>query len=507
MVANILWGKRIVLLAALSIFFFLLLYGVRIQSHSWYFQDEGEHTVVGWMQYRFGKVLYLDLSTNHQPIPILVGQFISAFVPYDTFFQYIYRLRVVLWMYAFCYGALLVWRFRIRGLGVYLLTYSAAHYFFGWHLLAESLAVPPVLWIMLSLREERQTTIDAIFFGGAIFLIAFSLLPLWPFLALSSLVYAYRFGWKPSQVAVITLLCASLILFSQIAVFGWFRETVWNNINYFIPYEAAHDTFHYLRLLFYPFFNVHLWYAVPLLIALIFVVWKHKRHRSFTLVLCALCFLLNLRTSEINAQYYAGFHLFPYVAGISFLSLYTFELLRESATARHIKWYTLGLSVYLGIVVISQLSWVLESRSRLQDYFIYYDTFQAYGTALKVLARPGDTLLTGPDGAGYMNMVADLPYPGLQHFHLEWAYRVPELRERWLKMMQTKPPTFIYFNLGNDGYSNVLRPLLKEKYTVLKRKDGTDTLLFMRTDAVPQISEEQWQHFEEQAFERIQFRS
>lgn len=494
---------RFVLLGIVCVFFLVLLYGVRNQSHSWYFQDEGEHTILGWMQQRFDRVLYQDLSTNHQPLPIFAGQFLTTHIPYDSFFQFVYRLRVSLWLYAFLSVLILVYRFGLRGLSVSLLTYSAAHYFFGWHLLAESLVIPPVLWMLLALREKHQTFIDAAYFGLALFIIAFSLLPLWPFLAVSCLFYIYTFGWKTSQFMLLSFLSGCVILFTQIHPYGWYVETIQNNLYYFIPYEATKDSLHYVRLLLYPIFNTHLWYSVPFLLGLILVFVKRREKRSTILIYLLLSFLLNPRTSEVNAQFYGGFHLFPYIAGIGFLSFYAAQELHALATTHKVRYGALSMAVYMCVVVCLNLAWVFEKRSRMQDYFIAYDTFQAYGSALKTLALPGDTLLTGPNGAGYMNFVADVPLAGLQHFHLEWAYRVPELRQKWLELIQTHPPTFIYFELGNDPYSAILRPLMKEKYIVLKRKGGGETLLFMRTDALPKISEDQWKRFEEQAFERV----
>jgi hypothetical protein len=499
----------------LFIFFFLLLIGVRNQSHSWYFQDETEHVTVGWMITEFSRQLYGNLSTNHQPLPVLVGGLLAKVIPYSTFFQFIDRLRMSMWLFALITSFAVVVRYRWKGLWAVLFTYSIGHYFFAWHVLADALVIPAVLWIVLGLIDKKQHSFDHIIFGVSAFWITFNLLPLWPFVLFTWVYYVWlhRQSWKRVMSG---FLVPTFFLFLMINPIRWWQETVMNNVLYFIPYEGKSDVWHYFRLLTYPFLHLkYLGSPVARLyvfgIALMGAWLIHLKNTStlkkkdlFNILMLAIgVFLLNPRVSEVNASLYSGFHVFPYVAGMAvFMSVAFVSLFSHFSSSKKMQSLIYLLCTVVVIFIVSNLGWVREKRDKMSDYYIQYDTFQAYGTALKTIASPGDTLLTGPDGAGYMNMMAGLPLAGKQNFHLEWAYRVPYLREEWIEMVKTTPPTFLYYDLGTDSYSQVLAPLVNSNYVVLHRTDGTPTLLRMKKDAVEKVTAEQWKKFEDQSFRR-----
>ncbi len=238
-------------LILLFFFFGILFIGVKNQSQSWYFQDETEHVTLGWMMTEYGRHLYIDLSTNHQPLPILVGS-LSKYISYNTLFVFIDNLRVLMWFFALVTSLIIVFRFQWRGLLSVMLTYSLSHYFFGWHVLAESLVIPSVIWILLSIFDKKELLLDKFIFGVSSFWITFSLLPLWPFVLISNLYY---FWSKKNTIkfVLIGFLVPTLILFMFINPFNWWQETIVNNVMFYLPYEATQDIRHYFRLLFYPF--------------------------------------------------------------------------------------------------------------------------------------------------------------------------------------------------------------------------------------------------------------
>ncbi|HEX7017677.1 MAG TPA: hypothetical protein VF209_02100 [Patescibacteria group bacterium] len=509
-----------------GLFFSFLLWGVRSHSQSWYFQDETEHVTVGWMISAFDRQLYSTLSTNHQPLPVLVGALLAETIPHDTLFQFIDRLRISMWFLAFFASLFLTWRFKWRGVVATILTYSLGHYFLAWHVLAESLAVPAVLWLLLFLADnwwpldappsQVRQSLDAVLTGLAIWWLGFTLLPLWPFAALSLVLSWQLFTTQERRLLLGSIFLPSLFLTWWFNPFYWWQETIVNNVLYFIPYETGHDPWHYLRLVAYPFFHIfslnspiaRFYLAMVVLLLTLLVVkrpiikWSRKNIFKviglFILVLC-----LNPRISQPNVTFYQGFHLFTYVAGVSVvISLGTEAIFSHFSSSRKNKMIAYSLGGLMVLLLINNLSWLSRPPDKLSEYYINYDTFQAYGNALKTISQPGNTLMTGPDGAGYMNMMAQLPLAGRQNFHLSWAYRTPYLRQAWLAMIKEHPPTFIYFNLGSDEYSAVLRPLLKTEYVALQRADGSPTLLHIRRDAMNDVSPSQWQALEAQAFRK-----
>ncbi len=512
------------LLLILGIFWLVVLIGIRQHSQAWYFQDETEHVTLGWMLTDYGRQLYTTLSTNHQPLPILVGAVLVKIIPYGTFFEFIDRLRMSLWLFGALASIAIVIRFKVKGLLAVLLTYSLGHYYFAWYVLAESLVIPAVLWQLLNLEERLFNKhigydFDGFCFGLTSFWLVFNLVPLWPFVLLANGIYWWLSRWSAWKLLIIGFLVPTLSLFLVIKPWDWWQETVINNVIYFIPSEAPHDAGHYLRLVFYPVLHlpylssvVARFFSSLVLLFLISVVvfrsrfsWAIKNHRLLISLglFYALSLLLNPRVSQLNVSFFSGFHVFPYVAGLSVvassLSLRLFQHFWHRPQTRPVAYL---VTVGLALLLLSNLSWVGEKKDKLTDYYIQYDTFSAYGTALKAIAQPGDTLMTGPDGAGYMNQMANLPLAGRQNFHLDWAYRVPYLRTAWLDMIEHQPPTFVYFNLSQDNYSQTLGPLLARDYVTLQRADGSPTQLRMRRSAVNQVSEHQWQQFEDQQFLR-----
>lgn len=508
---------RFLPLLATFAFFAVLLLGVRVHSHSIYFQDENEHVAIGWAMTEFQKVLYRDLSTNHQPIPILLGAISAHLTPYQTFFQFIDRLRLSMWAFALLASLLIVSRFHWRGFWAVASTYSVGFFYFAWYLLAEPVAVPAVLWILLLLWEKRWSRWDALSLGSAAFWITFTLVPLWPFVLISGLWGVWRERHNKKNISAIFLggLLPTGALFCIVPFFSWWQETVINNVRYFIPYEGQHGSWHYLTLLTYPLWHLgslgsptsRFIVASTLLGGLAGLSlcrsFSVRKHWLTCVVFGILLFSLNLRTSDVNVVFYWGFHLFPYIAGLGVvLSLSGQQLYRQANQVKKSQVLACLVIIGGGVILAQNLMWVSEKKDRLTEYFIQYDRFQAYATALKTLSSPGDTLMTGPDGAGYLNMLAGLPFAGKQNFHLEWAWRVPELRQSWLTMIEQEPPTFLYYHLNTDSYSQVLRPLVETEYVPLYRKDGSETGLRMHKKALAKIQEDQWQRFEEQAFQR-----
>ncbi len=182
---------------------------------------------------------------------------------------------------------------------------------------------------------------------------------------------------------------------------------------------------------------------------------------------------------------------------ISVILSYVYSYFKTSTNAKKI---LIAECIFVFLVLINNLQWVWEKRDKLTDYYIKYDTFQAYGNALKIIKNDGDSLMTGPNGVGYLNMMSGIPIFGKQNFHLEWSYRVPYLRDYWLEMMENEPPTFIFFNLENSSHSQILKPILDQKYIMLKRSDGSDTQLYILKNALKKITYEQWRNFENQSF-------
>ncbi|MGD9129802.1 MAG: hypothetical protein PVJ09_04940 [Candidatus Woesebacteria bacterium] len=514
-------------------FFVGLLLALRSHAHSYYFPDETDHVAVGWAMHRFDKTLYTDLSTNHQPIPVLVGALITKLVPYNTLFQLVDRVRLSMFAFILLSSALLTIRFSWKGFLTSVLTQSVAYYYFGFHVLAESLAVPAISFIMLLLLEmtyKKQTVpkywpkiLDTVAFTTAIFWVGFNLLVSWPFLLISTVYYLIKVDKKEKMTFTTTAFILVSSLFLIIPFSAWFEETVYNMILYFIPTASTEiGLIGYLKLLVYP--CLHWFYinkspisvsiAFSSLLFLLTVIkqtklesiklkikktdpWRKKYRSLFKIIaFFALVSSLNTRVAELPIAFFNAFHLYPFVA--AFNSLIVFFLINNWKRLRltnKIMFFSL-----LFLLLFNNSSWWREKKDNLFQYYVEYDPWQAYANALKTVKKPRDTLLTATNGHGYMNMMADLPFAGRQNFHLPWSYSVPKLRDEFHQLLENNPPTFIYIIRDGSKYEFALSAIIKEDYQQLYRSDGRQTWIFMHNDAITRSTPEEWQKFEEQFF-------
>jgi len=496
----------------LGIFFLLFFFGqfmaLRNHSQSFYFQDETEHVTLGWMMQRFDKNLYVDLSSNHQPLPILTGAVLSKFIQFNSLFQLIERIRLSMFAFTLLGSLLLTLRFKWRGLLSSILVQSVAYYYFGWHVLAESLAVPAIQFMLLALwsfhhrkkLSQQVLILDSILFGISSWWLVFSLLPLWPFVLIANASYGFLLYKKNQLNAFLISLGTSAILlvglFSFISPLAWWDETMANLFKYFLPYEAAFTAVDYLKIGFYPFFNMVVvdhfigrWFLFLVLTLTFYLLFK----RQIWLVIISLLMLLllNLRVIDSTQVFYTGFHLLPLMAGVSVATaVFSIELMKIKAVSKA------GILVLLTLLLINNVSWWGEKKDKQNEFSIQYGTFQSLAHAINSIKKDSDRIFNAPNGHGYLNMMADLPIAGRQLFHLPWAYRSPKLKAEFEELMETNPPEFIYFQTDINGYSNDLKTYLEKDFIEIIRTNGDKTNLFMQKDLTSTISDVQQQQLE-----------
>lgn len=509
-------------IALVAIFFvvsFILLYGVRLKSQSFNFQDESEHLSFGWMMGTYQKSLYKDLVTNHQPIPVLWGFLITSIIRFNTLFDFVEKIRISAFLLFSVVGAFLTFRFRWKGLLAYSLTYLVGFYYFAWHILAESLVIPAVLFLFLFCLEKYfshvkniQQKFDYVLAGSALFLVAFSLLPLWPFVVLMAGLLLFKANKTEKIYLLSTLFLLTLILFSFISPQQWYQRTVMDNWLYFIPYENKVTLGSGLTILTMPFqflfaFNdsVGRGFALATLLglgAICFLLRKKTfkqigvKNLVIGLFLYGTLISLNTRVKGFPIFFFNGFHFYPFVAGFFALFSWLFISILEKIHNNKTKVVLGILPVIIGIVISP---WLFEKTNKLDQYYVQYGTQDSYSRVMIQLKQPNDTFFSEPDGYGYMNMRSGLPIAGRLLFHLQWSYYSPELRLEFHELMENHPPTFIYLTEDSGDYYRDLQPYLKSIYTeILHSHKGT--FFYILKDRVPQVTVEQRKYLQEQDF-------
>jgi len=156
----------------------ILIWAVWQHSYAWYFQDETDHLVPAWMMFKYHWKLYRDLSTNHQPIPILYSLLIIRFAKFKTLWQLIPQIRLSLLAFGLISGVVAIWRFKFKGFLAWLNLILISYYFFGFHVLSEVFAAYAILIITLYwLLAKKISHLDVFIFAFFSFIASFSLLP------------------------------------------------------------------------------------------------------------------------------------------------------------------------------------------------------------------------------------------------------------------------------------------------------------------------------------------
>lgn len=514
--------RRLRLAVYLSILFLFLIpqfYFLDKRTQSFNFGDENEHLVPAFMMSKNNDKLYENLSTNHQPIPIITATIFHELIPYTNSLLYIERVRQFLFIISTLGAIALTLRFGAIGLASSILLESVKFYFLGYHLLAESLVVYPLMYLSAALftsiqkpqlpPPNRLSQIDSLIIGASLFWVTFNLLPTWPFLAVYT-IYYFRIK-KPNNISraliFISFLVPTIALFTFIKPTQWFSETIVNNYKYFLPYDSQLTRADIVNLAVYPLQSfLHLTQPVAkyyafltiLTIICIFVLkFSKKSPTKYTILgFYILIVLLNLRTPSIDVAFYSAFHLLPQVALITVLATYlTFSALHNfRKTGRNI--FATSVTLLIATILVTNTTWWRESikYDKFNEHFIQYGDEESVAMAITAIKNENDTLLAGPQ-SGLINIFASTNLATTKTAYLDWSYRSPTLREDFLNTMENSPPTFVYFPTTNNFYSVALQPYLETKYKRIERTFGGKTNLYMLSANIDVPSQDQWQHF------------
>lgn len=500
---------------------FGIIFGSRKMAMSFPFRDETDHTAVGHFLFADGLKLYQDVISIHQPLPILMGGAISQFLSHSTLFSYISQLRFVMSLFWFAGGTFLVYRFGWRGLatGLGLGVFSFAY--FGWYVLAESLVVAPVAAMVFLLFERVfahktrpkwwQERFDWWLFGLSAFWLLFNLLPMAPFIGLAGLVYWLSYSKNRRMVLMHLLagfLAPTFVLFLLVNPLAWWDQTVMNLVNYWFPATPGVVGGELWDIFLWPFqtaakdFNLP-WVVLSILMLIppgYFSALKRWKIVGKLALVYFTVSMLNVRTAEPSSTFWQGFHLYPYIAGIlAWTAGAWFVLLADKAAKNHQRLLSALGSLLFALFLYFAGAWLFSPNQRQLQYEIDYLPQQAIINVLNILKQDGDRLWTGPDGYGYLNVLADLPFGDKQNFHLPWAFYSPYLKQDFYDTFTHSPPTFVYFNPGADAdpYYEAVQQQLDTQYVELISPGGNSSQLWVLRSRAEELPPEIWTRYEE----------
>jgi len=481
------------------IFGIIMLVSFRIsqaRSLSMHFADEEDHITIARYTNR-GFKLYQEIQSNHQPIVYFSSAKLQQLLDPPNIFMLIRRHRQAMFIYGLIWSGIILWRFKAVGLIFITLFEFLKYWLFGNLWLMESFAIYPSVYLFGVMLEAwfekvRISTLEIIFLSFNSFLIIFSLVPLWPWLALTWLLIFIKIK-KKIMVAGISLLVITGLFFaiSTYSPIDWFIRTIYNNFVYAIPeLSPFHGSVDYLRMIFFPFlayFTVNSLQAQ--FISLFFTGYLVACWFKPKLLWLYLFLLLaNNRVLSPVSVYYEGFHLLPWMGLMIFTFSYSLQKIK-------FKLWFIWLIWALILMLNNNMPYFWKTDPNY-EYYVNYSTFDDFNFALKTINKNGQKMAISVLTNEILIQWKTLLDPATKQIVCyPWENLIPELkqnRDQVFSLDNPFPPEFIYGSIDKQ--------LTKAKYQVLYRNDKASEL-FIRKDIFDQISPEEWIALKTRGFE------
>ena len=462
------------------------------RSLSLHFVDEEDH--IAFADYiNQGYQLHQDIQNNHQPLIYFGSAAIQKLTKPDNIFMLIRRHRQAVYIYGLLWSLLIVWRFKDLGI-IFVIFFEFLKYWLLGNLwLMETLAVYPAVYLFGNLlqvwfEQYKLKIAEAIFLGLCAFLIIFTLVPMWPWLAFVYLLFLIKTR-KMILWQGLGLLIGTVILFSgNYSPLDWFRESIYNNWVYAIPalspYKGPLDWLKMIGFPFLAFFTKNSLQAQFISLFFIGYLWTAFKNRKL-LLLYPLLVLANNRVLSPGAVYYQGFHLLLWLGLMILVFSFCFKKLNKPIKIVFLIW--------TAILFLNKNMPYFQKTDEANEYYINYSTIEDMNFAIKNFSNPDDRLAV-LDNQPLIYWQTKTKPATRQLVYYGWESQVKDLRENYQKVFFGEDPPEIIYG-GKEA------KLMAERYISLQR-DNKATLLFVRKDRYEEITPEQWAALETRRFNR-----
>ncbi len=229
------------------------------RSLSMHFVDEEDHITIARLT-NLGFTLYQDIQSNHQPIVYFTSAKLQQLLDPPNIYMLIRRHRQAMFIYGLIWSIIILWRFKTVGLIFIVFFEFLKYYLFGNLWLMESFAVYPAVYLFGIMLESwfdksKIKTASLIWLSFCSFLIIFSLVPLWPWLAFIWLVLLIKNKQKMIWTGISLITITGLFfMFTGYSPINWFIKVIYNNFVYAVPdLSPFHGGVDYLKMIFFPF--------------------------------------------------------------------------------------------------------------------------------------------------------------------------------------------------------------------------------------------------------------
>ena len=241
--------KVLALLLVLLVFYVFQLKYLEKSIFNIQFGDEDDNFVTGaWILE--GQKLYKDIFFQHQPAATYISAAVQEITKPNSIFLLVKRHRELIYLYSAAAFFLLTFRFGFVGFVTAILYETTKFYLLGNLFLAETLAMPPLLFVIgliyetVYRREKLSSRLNLAVALISIVFIQWTLLPLAPF-AIISLVIIWYLSSKhlrsffPKFIGIYILLL-SFIFLKLFPFSAYLKDTVLITSTQNIPAEVDH---------------------------------------------------------------------------------------------------------------------------------------------------------------------------------------------------------------------------------------------------------------------------
>ncbi len=452
------------------------------KMYSLHFVDEEDNFVLGYYLF-FGEKIYSDLFSHHQPLGYIISAVIQLVTQPDTILELIKRHREFVIGWSLLWGGLLLWRFRQKVFIPLIIFEISKVYLLGNLFLSESLAVYPVLYLILLLLEEKKEKVnnyELLLIGLLIGFAAFILAPLWPFLFVYLLFFIWLKKIRIKEFGFIILggIPSLLICLPFVDIYYYFYNVFYINYVYYIP--LGHDEKQPMAFikgllspvttLILPIQNItdSIGFIMKIISLFFFasVVYllKLRKFRVLAIIIILLG-LANIRYVVPGQDYYRGFHILIWYGIFIFVSfIFLTNAISKIKTTLSKRLLYIPFFIGISLIIYSSHSlFILDDKA--EQYHINYSRQQTFGTVINIMKNDEDTLFVIPD-EWLLYWEGKVKHANKMVNFYPWMSKTPDLNNIVVDDFNNNPPTFFYCDCEPKvvmSYSGKYIPIIKDE--------------------------------------------
>ncbi len=459
------------------------------------FVDEEDNFILGHFLLS-GQKLYSQLFSHHQPFAYLISAFLQWIFQPEGILELVRFHRYFMIGWAIFWIGLLVWRFQVKVFFALVVYEILKLYLLGNLFLSESLAVYPVIYLVMTLLIKIKSPKEYIWIGLLVGFLILLLAPLWPFL----LVYMGLLFWqmpkrKNFSWCLVGIIFPFLIVLPFVDLYYYFHNVFYINFKYYIPQSAEEKMpWALVKAFFSPLIllsgpntvntlSLNLKEILAIFLIGIFGLVRQKKYYLIVIIL-GLLTLTNVRYYAPYLEYKAGFHNLVWVGIFLVFTFYSYLVYLQSVRSIVLRriLVVLLLVLIVGMYFLSPVMFYKQDNN--ENFKANYSEKVVYGESIKAMRLPGDSLFVIPDEwllyfqGGVNNYSRMVNYYG-------WMSLVWELDDPIKEKFVQDPPAFFYCDCPEEivySYSDQFHQLLR---------NGAKTFLWVRKDRFVNLSDEQ----------------